>query len=499
MRMGGGVGSVDGPACHPLSALGYHARNHKETKTMIGPIFKAYDIRATYPEPLNEEAAWKVGLSAGQFFLKGAKAAGATSNSVAVSRDMRPSSPSMCKALIDGLLASGVDVIDLGMADTSIQYFAVNFLNAIGGIQTTASHNPINYNGFKLSGLQAKPIGANTGLKDIQAIAESLPNRANYKSSITPGNLSTRDIWTEYKAHILKFFTPSNRILKVFVDASNGMAGHMVPKVFEDLPTVKIAPVNFETNGKFVHEPNPLVAKNMIPTQEGVIKHTAHFGACFDGDADRCIFTDELGNIIGCDHLTGLFADYFLKTSPGSTVVYDLRSSKSVEETIRALGGKPYRSRVGHVFMKADLRETNGVFGGELSGHFYFRDNYFADSGAIAFAVMLTILSQTDRPLSQLIAPYMRYPQSGEQNYVVQDKAGVFSWVKDAFGKTGKIDELDGVSVDSWDTLGYAFNIRASNTEPLMRLNAEAKDKKTLKALLEQLTPKLGTPDSGHH
>jgi phosphomannomutase len=466
---------------------------------MVGSIFKAYDIRATYPEPLNEEAGWKVGLASGQFFLQQAKAAGADSNSVCVSRDMRPSSPSMCKALIDGLLASGVDVIDLGMADTSIQYFAINYLGCIGGIQTTASHNPIHYNGFKLSGLQAKPIGANTGLKDIQAMAERLPNRANYKSSITPGNLSTRDIWTQYKAHILKFFTPSNRILKVFVDASNGMAGQMVPKVFEDLPTVKIAPVNFETNGKFVHEPNPLVAKNMVPTQEGVIKHSAHFGACFDGDADRCIFTDETGRIIGCDHLTGLFAEYFLKTNPGSTVVYDLRSSKAVEETVHSLGGKTHRSRVGHVFMKADLRHTSAVFGGELSGHFYFRDNFFADSGAIAFAVMLTILSQTDTPLSQLIAPYRRYPQSGEQNFVVQDKSGVFSWVKETFGKSAKLDELDGVSVDSWDTLGYAFNIRASNTEPLMRLNAEAKDKNTLAALLELLTPKLGTPDSEGH
>ncbi len=468
---------------------------------MIGPIFKAYDIRATYPEPLNEEAGWKVGLAAGQFFKEKAKAAGATGNAVAVSRDMRPSSPTMAKALIDGLLASGVDVIDLGMADTSIQYFAVNFLGAIGGIQTTASHNPINYNGFKLSGLQAKPIGANTGLKDIQAIAEKLADRAAYKApaGVTPGKLSTRDVWSEYKKHILQFFIPTNRILKVYVDASNGMAGHMVPKVFEGLPTVKIIPINFETNGKFVHEPNPLVAKNMIPTQEGVLKHAAHFGACFDGDADRCIFTDELGNIIGCDHLTGLFAEYFLKTNPGSTVVYDLRSSKAVEETIKSLGGKPYRSRVGHVFMKADLRETKGVFGGELSGHFYFRDNYFADSGAIAFAVMLSILSASDRPLSQIIAPYMRYPQSGEQNFVVQDKTGVFSWVKDTYGKAGKLDELDGVSIDAWDTQGYAFNIRASNTEPLMRLNAEAKDKKTLKTLLEQLTPKLGTPDSGHH
>jgi phosphomannomutase len=466
---------------------------------MIGPIFKAYDIRATYPSPLNEEAGWKVGLAAGQFFLKKAKEAGVAGNSVAVSRDMRPSSPSMAKALIDGLLASGCDVIDLGMADTSIQYFAVNFLSAIGGIQTTASHNPINYNGYKLSGLQAKPIGANTGLKDIQAIAENLPNRANYKSSITPGSLSTRDVWAQYKQHILKFFVPTNRILKVYVDASNGMAGHMVPKVFENLPTVKIIPINFETNGKFVHEPNPLVAKNMIPTQEGVKMHSAHLGACFDGDADRCIFTDELGNIIGCDILTALFAEYFLKTNPGSTVVYDLRSSKAVEETIRALHGLPHRSRVGHVFMKADLRETNAVFGGELSGHFYFRDNFFADSGAIAFAVMLSILGASDRPLSQLVAPYLRYPQSGEQNFIVQDKTGVFTWVKDTFGKTGKLDELDGVSIDAWDTAGYAFNIRASNTEPLMRLNAEAKDKKTLKTLLDQLTPKLGTPDSGHH
>lgn len=466
---------------------------------MLAPIFKAYDVRATYPDKLNESAAFKVGVATGRYLASLGASPAPRKKAVLVSRDMRPHSPSLAAALIEGLRAAGVGVVDLGMCDTSFQYFAINHLDAMGGVQVTASHNPVNYNGFKISGPLAKPIGGETGLKEIQTIAETVGERGSLP---VLGSLEQADLWAEYRKHVHKFLNPApaaKRPLTVFIDASNGMAGKLVPRVFDNIPNLRIIPVNFEITGSFVHEPNPLVAENMKPTQEGVLKHKADLGVCFDGDADRCILTDEKAQIIGCDHLTAALAPYFLAQAPGATVIYDLRSSKSVEETIKKCGGVPRRSRVGHVFMKALLRETDGVFGGELSGHFYFKGNHFADSGAIAFAAALSLLTQTGKPMSELIAPHQRYPQSGEINFKVQDKAGVFAALKAKYGNVGKLDELDGVSVDAWDGAGWWFNVRASNTEPLMRLNAEARDPAKLEQLLAALTPMLGTRDAGHH
>ena len=262
-----------------------------------------------------------------------------------------------------------------------------------------------------------------------------------------------------------------------------------------ELNGLDIVPLNFEITGSFVHEPNPLVAENMQPTQRGVIEHSADLGVCFDGDADRCILTDEQGTIIGCDHLTALLTQFFVAKdpAPGSTVVYDLRSSRVLEETIRACGAKPKKCRVGHVFMKAMLRQTGGVFGGELSGHFYFRDNYFADSGAIALAAALSVLSATDKPMSQLIRPFIKYPQSGEINFQVEDKYAVLQSLQKTFTDAA-IDHLDGVTIDLWDAKGFWLNVRPSNTEPLLRLNAEAKDQTLLNDLLAELQPLLGNP-----
>lgn len=468
---------------------------------MLGKIFKAYDVRATYPDPLNEDAAWKVGYATGEFLKKQPAEArsGKNGNAVAVSRDMRPHSPKLMEALAQGILASGMDVIDLGMVDTSFQYFAINHLGAAGGVQTTASHNPIQYNGFKISGAQAKPIGATSGLKEIQAIAEGLGDGAKAQAS-AKGKLSQQDLWAEYRKHVHQFLTPLTRKLRVVVDASNAMAGLMVPKVFEGVENLEIIPLNFEMAGKFAHEPNPLVAENMIPTQEAVKQHGADLGACFDGDADRCMLVDDKGQIIGCDHLTALLAHHFValsNTDPAThqpRIVYDLRSSKVVEETIKALGARPIRSRVGHVFMKKVLREENAVFGGELSGHFYFRDNFFADSGAMTFAVMLTVMNQRPQPVSAMVAPFRKYPQSGEVNFKVADKDAVLAKLR-SFGTP---DELDGVTIDHWNDKGWWFNVRASNTEPLLRLNAEGKDQAALDAILAQLKPILGEPAEGH-
>jgi len=391
---------------------------------MISEIFKAYDVRAIYPDKLNENAAWKVGCASGRMLRRlGASAGVEKPDTVLVSRDMRPHSPQLAAALIEGLRAAGANVIDLGMCDTSIIYFAVNYFKCAGGIQTTASHNPIEYNGFKISGPQARPIGADTGLKEIAADAETLGDRGSIAAT---GSTEQIDIWPQYRQHILSFLTPPTRPVKVVIDASNGMAGKLIPMVFNGVQNLQIVPINFEITGSFVHPPNPLEAENMVPTQQGVKAEKADLGACFDGDADRCMLTDEKGQIIGCDHLTGLLCNHFIKTS-GQHVVYDLRSSKVVEESISAHGATPHRSRVGHVFMKGLLRETGAVFGGELSGHFYFRDNYFADSGAIAFAAVVSMIGRSKTPLSELVEPFRRFPQSGEINFKVEDKKGVMA------------------------------------------------------------------------
>jgi len=463
---------------------------------MLDKIFKAYDVRGTYPDQINEQAAWQIGVAAGRFLKDHPeKPTGEMGNTVLVSRDMRKSSPSLCEALIEGIRAAGMNVIDLGMADTSFKYFAVNHLQAAGAIQTTASHNPPQYNGFKFSGPMAKPIGAQSGLNDIKEIAKTVGERGSIELT---GSVEQRDLWSEYREHVLQFLAPLDKKITVFIDASNGMAGKLIPAVFSDVPNLDIKDLNFEITGEFAHDPNPLVAENMIPTQEGVRETGADLGACFDGDADRCMITDEKGVTVGCDHLTALLCEDFLQQSPDSAIVYDLRSSKVVEETIKAHGGKPERSRVGHVFMKAQLRETGGVFGGELSGHFYFRGNHFADSGAITLACVLSVMNRTGKKLSELIEPYRKYPQSGEINFKTEDKDAVLQALKDKYGVGATIDELDGVTIDSFDGSGWWFNVRASNTEPLLRLNAEAKDQQTLDGLLSDITPMLGTVAEGH-
>lgn len=464
---------------------------------MIGKIFKAYDVRALYPDPLNEDAGWRVGYATGQF-LKDANGQG----TVVVSRDHRPAAPSMAEALIKGIRAAGMDVLDLGRCDTSIQYFAIPHLNAVGGVQCTASHNPIAYIGFKISREGARPVGADTGLKDIEKIARAI----EFDECPEPvGSYGEADVWDAYRAHILGFMGELKRPLKVFVDASNGCGIALLDKVFSNIPNLEIITANDEWTDEWAHEPNPLVAENMVPTQDGVQKHSADLGACFDGDADRCMLVDDTSALCGCDHLTAWLAHHFVavnRTDPASvkptSIVYDLRSSKVVPETIEALGAKPAISKVGHVNIKAKLRETQGIFGGELSGHFYFRENSYADSGAITLAVALGVLGQSDEKLSDQIAPFRKYPQSGEINFENDDKDGTLADLKATYGPDGEVMELDGVTIDCWDSKGFWFNVRASNTEPLLRLNAEAKDQITLDELLAKIKPKLGHEAEGH-
>jgi phosphomannomutase len=451
-------------------------------------IFKAYDIRGIYPDQIDETDAWKIGYAAARFLrshLTGYERGQANCQSICVGRDMRTHSPSVAKALIEGMNTSGANVIDIGMIDTPQIYFAINHLGTCGGVQVTASHNPAKYNGFKISGLQAKPVGVDTGLKDIEHIAMALL----HTKGISDGAVEKLDLTQSYKNHVLKFLTKKLKPLKIAIDASNGMAGKSIPAIFGDLP-IEIIEINFEHKGKFKHEPNPLVEKNLAQVKAAVKKNKCDFGVCFDGDADRLMMIDEKGKNIGCDLMTALMAGYFLQQHPRSTIVYDLRSSWVVSEEILKYGGTPRRERVGHSFMKKALRDAHAVFGGELSGHFYYRDNYWADSGMITLTHMLNIVSGADMPVSELIKPLRRYSASGEINFEVADKEAMMTELSKKY-RDAQIDNLDGVTIMYKD---WWFNCRPSNTEPFLRLNVEAKTAELLTEKLDELKAHLGKP-----
>ncbi|MEQ8850756.1 MAG: phosphomannomutase/phosphoglucomutase [Phycisphaerales bacterium] len=466
---------------------------------MLGKVFKAYDVRGTYPDPLNETLAWRIGFGCGRYLLDQAAETGQTTpmmKTIVVGWDMRTHSPSLRDALCQGIQDAGAGVIDIGKVDTPQVYFAINHLDCAGGVQVTASHNPPQYNGFKVSSAKAKPVGEQTGLAEIRKIAVLADEKLRGSVTLNPDK---RDLWDAYRKHVLGFLDLKGRSIKVVVDASNGMAGTMTPGVFGkkgahvENGNLDIVELYFDnTKGEFVHEPNPLVAANLRDLQARVVKEKADFGICFDGDADRLMVVDEKGEIVGCDHLTAFLAAWFLERNPGAAIIYDLRSSKAVEEDIIRNGGKPVRGRVGHVFMKAMLAEYGGAFGGELSGHFYFRDNFNADSGAIAMATVLTALAESDKPFSELIKPIARYRQSGEVNFEIEDKDAAIADLKETYASRGSIDELDGVTVDCFKDEGWWANVRKSNTEPLLRLNLEARDQETLDRMLEEIAPLLG-------
>jgi len=406
---------------------------------------------------------------------------------------MRQSSPALLKALCDGIRHYGAHVIDVGMVDTPFVYFAINHLDCAGGVQTTASHNPANYNGFKVSGRHAIPIGQPTGLEEISKYAAMADQAKLPEPPGGPGRIEERDLWNGYRQHVLKFLDLGGRSLKIVVDASNGMGATVMKKIFAGAKGLKFVELNFDnTKGEFAHEPNPLVAANLAELRERVLQERADFGVCFDGDADRCIFVDERAQIVGCDHLTAVLARYFLKTNPGAGIIYDLRSSKAVEEEIVAGGGEPIQSRVGHVFMKEKMRRHQAIFGGELSGHFYFRDNFNADSGAIAFATVASLLAHDERKLSEMIAPVARYAQSGEMNFENEEKDEALEAVIERYRKRGEISELDGVTIDCFRTEGWWCNVRKSNTEPLLRLNLEARSRELCDRMVREIAPQLG-------
>jgi phosphomannomutase len=455
----------------------------------IDKVFKAYDVRGIYGDEISEDLAWKIGHASAQFLrslLSGYERGQSSSNKLVIGRDMRPSSESLADALKEGITSSGVGCIDVGMIDTPMLYFAVNHLQTCGGIMVTASHNPIEYNGFKISSSKAKPVGKTTGLAEIQHIVSTLRRMPAGASLAPTQNVS---LWKEYSRHVLQFLKMP-RPLTVVVDASNGMGGVMVPKVFS--ADYDIIPLNFQIGKGFAHSPDPLLDSSLDMTKAAVRKHKADLGICLDGDGDRCMFVDEKGQTVACDLMTALMARHFLAESPGAMVVYDLRSSRVVPEEIRAAGGVPRRERVGHAFMKKALADGNGIFGGELSGHFYFRDNYNCDSGAIAFATALTIISSQKKPFSELIAPLRRYSHSKEINFEVDDKQAKMKELAETFSDA-EIDWLDGVTVQYAD---WWLNVRPSNTEPLLRLNIEAADEAMMREKVGRVEEILGKPVS---
>jgi len=448
-------------------------------------IFKAYDVRGIYGQDLTEEIAHAVGRAFRVVLDDDDIAKGG--DRVVVSRDMRPSSVPLSEALIEGLLEAGFEVLDIGLATTPMNYFAIGHLGASGGIQVTASHNPARYNGLKFSKREARPVSGDSGIPRLeQAVRAGEKPPAERR-----GTVSSADVASAYQEHVLSFLDrPAGaRPLKVVVDAANGMA--VVDRPIFDRLGVEIVPLYFELDGTFPnHEANPLKPENLRDLEARVRETGADLGVSCDGDFDRAAFVDETGEAIGSDLVTGLIAGELLAHEPGQHVLYDLRSSRAVAEYIRERGGIPVRERVGHSFMKATLRRVEGLFGGELAGHYYFRDNYHADCAILAVVEILDLLWHSGRTMSEVVAPLRRYAKSPETNFEVEDKEAKMKELEAAYAD-GRVDWLDGITVEYDD---WWFNVRPSNTEPLLRLVCEARTEAALAERMNELVGRIGTP-----
>ncbi|NYG60448.1 phosphomannomutase [Nocardioides daedukensis] len=428
-------------------------------------IFKAYDVRGTVGDQIDELLARRIG---------GAFVAVTGASSVVVGYDMRPSSPGLAQAFAQGATQAGADVVMIGLASTDQLYFASGHLDQ-AGVMFTASHNPAAYNGIKMCRPGARPIGAETGLLEIRdAVSTEVVGERT-------GQITEQDVLADYAAHLLSLAPIKGRRLKVVADAGNGMAGLTAPAVFEKLgDAAELIEMYFELDGTFPnHEANPIEPANLVDLQARVLAEQADIGLAFDGDADRCFLVDERGELVSPSTLTGLIAARELAREPGATIIHNLITSRSVPQIVTELGGTPVRTRVGHSFIKATMAETDAIFGGEHSGHFYFRDFWRADSGMLAALHALAALAEGDQPLSELLAEFVRFSSSGEINSTVADQESVVGELETEWSATPgvSIDHLDGLTVahDDW-----WFNVRASNTEPLLRLNAEGRDEATM-------------------
>jgi phosphomannomutase len=424
-------------------------------------VFKAYDVRGIYPSQLDEDGAYRVARAYAAHFEP---------RSVALGHDMRLSSPSMAKAVADGLADAGSNVVELGLIGTEMLYHAVTELALDGGICVTASHNPKEYTGMKVVRRGALPVGGDSGLLEIRTLTE-----AGFGEPTTRGTITREDVWPSFVGKVLSFVDVDGiRPLRVVIDAANGMAGVMLSPVLERLPQLDVVRCYFDPDGSFPnHQPNPLVPENREFIVRKVTEEGADLGVAYDGDADRCFFVDETGEFVPGDFATAMLAEAVLANAPGEKVIYDLRASWAVPETIERAGGVPLMNRVGHAFIKQRMRTEGAVFGGEVSAHYYFREFSQADTGVVPFLVMLDVLSRSEKTLSGLLRPYReRFFLTGEINTRVADVPLKLQELKERYSaEGGRISHLDGISFEFDD---WHFNVRPSNTEPLLRLNLEA-------------------------
>ncbi|MBO47218.1 MAG: phosphomannomutase/phosphoglucomutase [Planctomycetes bacterium] len=451
-------------------------------------VFKAYDIRGTYPDQIDANLARRIGRAYADFLGQ---------SPVVVGRDMRSMAPEIQDAFIEGVRDGGLDVVNAGLCSTPQLYFAIGYLKAAGGVNVTASHNPSQYIGFKLCREEAKPISADDGIREIEAMA-------THSDAPTPvaarGTLEEVDVMEEYLSHVLQW-ADLKRPLVLASDAANGMACHTFPRLLERLAQIQHRGLYFDLDGRFPnHEANPLNKANLVDLQKLVLESGADLGAAFDGDADRCCFVDEKGRAIGNDIITTLVAQDVLSSEPGAAIIYDLRSSWVLPEQVLAGGGKPVKERVGHSFLKARMREYNAPFGGELSGHYYFRDNWFADNSEIILLSVMNLISRSDKPFSAMLDELMPYHSTGEVNFKVEDKLAAIEKLKNHYSDAEQ-DSLDGITIAYGDPAAQGWwwvNLRMSNTEPLLRMNLESDSLEVMENRTTEVMEILGVePEDG--
>jgi phosphomannomutase len=444
-------------------------------------IFKAYDVRGLYPSQIDEQVAYRVARAFARVIasLKGQE--GPQGLKLTVGHDMRLHSPALARSFIQGLTDEGCDVLDVGMVGTEMVYYAIGSRELDGGTPVTASHNPKDYAGFKLVREGAIALSGDRGIQDVRRLVVS----EDFSAATGQGTVTSEDVYDQFHQHVLGFIDPSViRPMKVVLDGGNGMAGPMIGPIIDDLP-ITGPRLYFEPNGEFPgHQPNPLLEENRRLIIDTVLSEGAELGIAWDGDADRCFFIDDRGEFVPGDFLTALLAESILGKEPGATILYDVRASRAVAHTIEANGGRAVMNRVGHAFFKTRMREENAVFGGEVSGHYYFRDFWCADSGTIPALLVLELLSKRGKRMSELLAEYRsRYFISGEINSEVSDQDAKMEELADRYSD-GRQTRLDGLSVDydSWH-----FNVRPSNTEPLLRLNLEGSSKQEMEERTDEV------------
>jgi phosphomannomutase len=449
--------------------------------TLDQSVFKAYDIRGTYGDQLNEDVAYKIGRALAEF-LADESGKAVTDLTVAVGRDMRLSAPAMAASYIKGLTEAGANVLSIGQVGTEVLYWIVNHRKVDGGAMVTASHNPAAYTGVKLVRAKALPLSGDSGIKEIKdlVVADA------FAESSSVGSVTEEDVMAEFQLHALGFINPEAvKSIKVVADGGNGMAGPMVGPVLGELPVVDLKTFYWTPDGNFPdHEPNPLLPENREFIIETVKSEGAELGIAWDGDADRCFFIDEQGRFVDGDFLTAMLAESLLEKFPGETILYDVRASRAVADTVLAAGGRPVINRVGHAFFKARMHENGALFGGEVSGHYYFRDFGCIDSGTLPALLILELLGNRGTTMGQMLDKYRsKYFITGEINSTVDDGQAVMDAIEEKYSD-GEIMKLDGINVDYED---WHFNVRASNTEPLLRLNLEAFDEATMEARRDEL------------